>query len=57
MQDAANKDRNSYIAQKRPEYETEITNSFDKARQTIEAWKKLQEYPLQKPENRPKVDI
>lgn len=57
MQDAANAARNSYISQKRPEYETEITNSFDKARQTIEAWKQLQQYPLQKSENRPKVDI
>lgn len=57
MQDAVNKDRNTYISQKTPGYKTEIINSFAKARQTIEAWKLLQQYPLQKPENRPKVDI
>ena len=57
MQDAAKTDRDAYVSQKGPEYQAEITNSFDKARQTIEAWKQLQQWPVQKPENRPKFDI
>jgi hypothetical protein len=57
MQEAARNARSAYISQKRPEYEKNIPDSFAKARQTVEAWKSLQDFPLQRPENRPKADI